>query len=166
MNHKTHFILRYLFVALLGVLLHFVYEWSGKNLIVGLFSPINESVWEHLKLFFFPMLLLTLWDLFTSCRNNISFLPARTSCILSGVAFIVIAFYTVTGVIGTNIDWINIFIYLLSVAFAFWVEKKLYSQKQWLNTTVSTIILTVLVISFVVFTLKPPALGIFIPPVS
>ena len=43
------------FTIITGTLLHFVYEWSGESLFVGIFSPINESVWEHLKLLFFPM---------------------------------------------------------------------------------------------------------------
>ena len=38
------------FTIITGTLLHFVYEWSGESLFVGIFSPINESVWEHLKL--------------------------------------------------------------------------------------------------------------------
>ena len=34
------------FTIITGTLLHFVYEWSGESLFVGIFSPINESVWE------------------------------------------------------------------------------------------------------------------------
>ncbi len=37
--------------------LHFSYEWSGESAIVGIFTPINESIWEHLKLVFWPLLL-------------------------------------------------------------------------------------------------------------
>lgn len=37
-----------LFTAAAGTLLHFVYEWSGSAVIVGLFAPVNESVWEHI----------------------------------------------------------------------------------------------------------------------
>ena len=57
-------ILRYelfgmLFSSLLGGLLHFTFEFSGYNPIVGAFSAVNESVWEHLKLGFWPILLFT-----------------------------------------------------------------------------------------------------------
>ena len=44
----------------LGTLLHFTYKLSGENKIVAVFSSINESVWEHLKLLYFPMLLSTI----------------------------------------------------------------------------------------------------------
>ena len=126
MNNRTRIILRYLFVVLLGVFLHFAYELSGENPIVGLFALVNESVWEHLKLLFFPMLVLTLWDSFTTHRNNLCFLPARTIGILSGLLFTVVVFYTVTGILGFNIAWVNILIYLLSVLFTFIIEKKLF----------------------------------------
>lgn len=42
MTLKT-FLSRFLFISVLGVLLHFTYEWSGDNPIVALFSAVNES---------------------------------------------------------------------------------------------------------------------------
>ena len=30
------------------------YDWSGKNEIVGILFPANESTWEHLKLALVP----------------------------------------------------------------------------------------------------------------
>ena len=36
-----------------GVLLHFLYEWTGYNYLVSIIAPVNESTWEHLKLLFF-----------------------------------------------------------------------------------------------------------------
>lgn len=163
MNRRTRIFIRYLFVVLFGVFLHYAYELSGENPIVGLFSPINESVWEHLKLLFFPMLALTLWDLFTRNRNNLNFLPARTIGILSGLAFIVIFYYTITGIIGIDIAWINIVIYLLAVAYAFWLERKICSRCRNLSITWAIIVLIIFIILFIVFTIAPPPLGIFIP---
>ena len=43
---------RFLVTCALGVLFHFVYDWTGENAVVGLFTPINESTWERLKLLF------------------------------------------------------------------------------------------------------------------
>lgn len=163
MNNRTRIILRYLFVVLLGVFLHFAYELSGENPIVGLFALVNESVWEHLKLLFFPMLVLTLWDLFTTQRNNLCFLPARTLGILAGLAFIIVAFYTITGILGFNVAWINILIYLIGVAVAFWLEKKVAHKCDTISVKVAIAILIFLIILFIVFTIAPPALGIFIP---
>lgn len=165
MDKRTKVVLRYLFVVLFGTFLHFAYELSGGNPIVGLFALVNESVWEHLKLIFFPMLVLTLWDLYTNYRGNPNFLPARTIGTLSGMAFTVVAFYTITGIIGTTIAWINILIYLVAVAFAFWVEQKICARCRGLSITWAIVVLIIFIILFIVFTIAPPALGIFIPPV-
>ena len=48
------------YTVLLGSLLHFVYGWSGSNVFAAGFSAVNESTWEHMKLLFFPVFLLTL----------------------------------------------------------------------------------------------------------
>lgn len=67
MNNRTRIIARYLFVVLLGIFLSFAFALSSSNLIVGLFAPINTSVWESLKLLFYPMLVLTIWDFYSDC---------------------------------------------------------------------------------------------------
>ena len=41
--------------VLLGIGLHALYAWRPIPLL-GLFSPVNESVWEHLKLLYWPFL--------------------------------------------------------------------------------------------------------------
>lgn len=65
MKHLKHYtIIGIIFATIMGTLAHFLYDWSGKNRVVGLFTPVNESVWEHMKLLFFPMLLYTLLMIF------------------------------------------------------------------------------------------------------
>ena len=39
----------------LGCAWHFLYDWC-PHFLVGLFAPVNESVWEHLKLLFGPVI--------------------------------------------------------------------------------------------------------------
>ena len=56
-NLRKFTVIGILFVSVAGTLLHFVYDWSGQNPLVGFFAPVNESTWEHMKLLFFPMLL-------------------------------------------------------------------------------------------------------------
>ena len=40
---------RILWTLMIGTLSHFFYQWSGENFFVGLLSPVNETIWEHLK---------------------------------------------------------------------------------------------------------------------
>jgi hypothetical protein len=64
------------FTIITGTLLHFVYEWSGESLFVGIFSPINESVWEHLKLLFFPMSVWILIGYFIFGKKFKTYIPS------------------------------------------------------------------------------------------
>jgi len=43
----------------LGVLLHFLYSWF-PNPIVALISPVRESLWEHIKILYIPLLMSAL----------------------------------------------------------------------------------------------------------
>ena len=33
----------FIFVSVLGVIMHFAYEWSNESKVIALISPINES---------------------------------------------------------------------------------------------------------------------------
>ena len=46
-----------------GTLLHFAYGWSGRWLPLALITPVNDSVWEHLKMAYWPLCALTLVEL-------------------------------------------------------------------------------------------------------
>ena len=70
-----------LFVLITGTLAHFVYEWSGNNFILGFFFPVNESIREHMKLCFFPMLV---WSVFADWRLR-SELPCLRTALLAGI---------------------------------------------------------------------------------
>lgn len=56
----------FFFISALGTFLHFAYELSGKLFIVGLYCPVNESPWEHMKLIFTPSVLYFLCTLYFS----------------------------------------------------------------------------------------------------
>ena len=50
----------FLFTSILGTFLHFLFDRSGERLIVAIFSAVNESIWEHMKLIYYPMFLFSL----------------------------------------------------------------------------------------------------------
>lgn len=166
MSFKTN-LRRFIFISILGVLLHFTYEWSGDNSFVGLFSAVNESTWEHLKLLFFPMLLLTIFEiLLMPDKLPENFLFSRTIGIVSGMAFIVISFYTILGVIGKSYDSINIALYFAGVLYALTVENKLYRKDSKKLSLISAVILFIIAITFFMFTYSYPAIGLFKNPLS
>ncbi|MFX0202676.1 MAG: DUF6512 family protein, partial [Candidatus Hodarchaeota archaeon] len=44
----------FIVIFIIGSMLHFVFELFNKWSPIGLIAAVNESVWEHLKLAFWP----------------------------------------------------------------------------------------------------------------
>lgn len=94
---KTYMRIGIFFVITTGSLAHFFYDWSGHASIVGYFTPVNESIWEHMKLLFFPMLLYA-FVLTVRLRHHAPSIPsALCTGILLGTFLIPLFFYSQTG---------------------------------------------------------------------
>ena len=146
-----------LFVLVFGTLSHFVYEWSGDNRSLGLFFPVNESTWEHMKLCFFPMLA---YGIFMRQRLQPEY-PCISSAlpvgILAGTLLIPILFYTYSGVIGQNFLPADIAVFFISVLLAFLIVYKLTISCS--CSTVSTVLwatVFLFTLCFFIFTYMPP----------
>ncbi|HIX63188.1 MAG TPA: hypothetical protein H9852_02035 [Candidatus Mediterraneibacter colneyensis] len=153
------------FVVILGTLMHFVYGWSGRNLLAGLVSPVNESTWEHMKLIFFPVLL---WSLFLPRQLSAkaaSLRPALLAGGLLGTFLIPVLFYTYSGVLGRHIFQADIAVFLTGVFATFLFAWKFRdSERLRRNRTVICFLTGLLAVLFLIFTLAPPDIGLFAAP--
>ncbi len=106
-------IISFVFATTVGILLHFLYKWSGGSVFIAPFAAVTESVWEHLKLIYWPFLITTLAGYFITGRriDNYFFYQARSMSL--GMAFFIIAFYTYSGIIGTIFLVVDIIIYYI-----------------------------------------------------
>lgn len=162
---NAYFIIGFIFVSVVGSLTHFLYNFSKQNVIVGLFSPVNESVWEHMKLIFFPMLIYS----FVLINKLQSYFPCIKSSLFLGIIIgtflIPILFYTYTSIIGYNKLIIDISIFYISVLIAFYSAYLLtLSCNVNSYTNVITLVIFVITILFFVFTYYPPPLKFFEAP--
>ena len=162
---RNYQIFSIIFTFILGTLLHFTYKWSGENPFVGIFSAVNESTWEHLKLLFFPMLITTIIGYFCLGKSIPDFLCVKTIGILVAIAFTVVFFYTYTGVLGGNIAIIDISSFFIAAILGELVAYMLIVNSFKCNKLIATIALILLFLCFTVFTFNPPSIGLFISPV-
>lgn len=95
-------------MACLGTLWHFVYEWSGKNFLVGLIAPVNESVFEHLKLLLVPFFLFTLLQYRYLAGLRGCLLWRKWISMAAGVSFIVVFYYCYTGILQRDVAWLDV----------------------------------------------------------
>lgn len=173
----------FFFVLISGILLHFAYEWSGSNNFVGLFSAVNESTWEHMKLLFMPALVYSLAETFFCKKDCACLLPARVTGLLIGLLFIPIAFYSYSGIIGKSFSAVNILIFAISVFLTFYLsfriaesvrqqtpgdstESQQPEQCRYLSENAAYTILLVLFLLFLIFTYVPPQIGLFQNPLT
>jgi hypothetical protein len=103
-----------LFIFLAGAALHFVYELSGAWPPVALIAAVNESVWEHLKIAFWPALAFAAFEHAHVKQHARNFWMAKAAGFLVNPAFIVVFFYTYTALLGTHVLWIDIGSFLLA----------------------------------------------------
>lgn len=153
-------------VLICGTLLHFTYQWSGQNPIVGLFSAVNESTWEHMKLLFIPSFLYFLLEYRKHGSSSKDLLTARTLGLLVGLAFIPVSFYTYSGIIGKNFMIADILIFAVSVFLTFYFSSRFLSHPQRLTALAAFLILLLLLILFFWFTFFPPHIRLFLDPVK
>ncbi len=167
---KCMHIIGLIFTLLVGTLLHFTWEWSGRNHIVAVFSAVNESVWEHLKLLFVPFVLFSVIEYFLYGKHMACFFTAKAHAVLLGMLTIIIVFYTYTGILRKNYLLLDIGIFILGVVVSYlYSYRYLYDATNTCSACSETFALfkiIALVVAFAVFTFAPPSCGIFRPPVS
>lgn len=152
-------------VSILGTLSHFLYDWTGRIPAVGLFTAVNESTWEHMKLLFFPMLLYYIFVWFKLRSRIPGALPALLIATLIGTCLIPVLFYTYTGILGFMVTAANLAIYYVSVITAFVVFYLLSSRCRLEEVSIILyFIIALFICMFFLFTYAPPELGIFTDP--
>lgn len=153
-----------IFTWILGTILHFLYEWSGDNKIIASFSAVNESTWEHLKLVFFPMLITTIVGFLVIGKDNKKFWCAKTIGIILAMSFIIVFFYTYTGIIGTNFAILDIGSFFVAVILGEYVAYKIMTNDEYklkCNKRIAVIGLICILLCFIIFTYLPPHIGLF-----
>ncbi len=163
---KTTELIAFITASILGIIFHFLYDWTGQIRFIGFFVPVSESIWEHLKLIFYPIAIVSLAEYYLCKVCTPDFLCIKVRSIWLGMLSTVVIFYTYVGVWGGVIEWLNIVVYFIAMTIAYCFScKRLIHSGQIKNTPVLCIISFVVVaILFMIFSLYPPAIGIFTVP--
>lgn len=158
----------FVFTALAGTLLHFVYDWSGESVWAAPFTAVDESIFQHIKLLYFPMLLFALVQYRFFKNGYKEFWCHKLKGFLLGTALIPALYYTYTGALGVQADWVNITIFFVAAAAAFGVETKAFQSKKRCILSPAFCFGLVLVMGFLLIagTFFPPKLPFFQDPVT
>jgi hypothetical protein len=151
---------------ILGGLFHFLYGLCGRLPAVGLIAPVNESIFEHAKMYPLPALL---WYalVFLRRRNSISADPWFTAALLSitvQVSGMVLLYYFYTGALGFRSPVLDIINFLLTVALGQIAGLHCYRHGKGLDYRLSLLIMLAVLSVFALLTVFPPRLPLFLDP--
>lgn len=156
-------ILSIFFVIIVGSFLHFLFELSGYFYPVATIAAVNESVWEHLKLGFWPVIFLAPieYQFIKEKVNNFLFAKMVAAYIIP--ISIVIFFYSYTAIIGTHLLLMDILIFILAVIIGHVISQKIMTSPEnpQLIAKISMILIILLAFLFIIFTFFPPRFPIF-----
>jgi hypothetical protein len=151
------------FIILTGSALHFVFEWSGYWTPVALVAAVNESVWEHLKLAFWPSLFWAILEYVALGLKARTFWSAKGYALTVAPLLIVFLFYGYTAVLGQNVFLLDIAVFVIAITAGQLASLRLFNTD--LRATracgIGVGMLVCQVAAFSMFTIYPPAVGLF-----
>jgi|SRR5680860_149219 len=151
------------FLILVGSLLHFTFEWSNQLPLIGVISAVNESVWEHLKLGFWSLVLFILIEYWFIRNETNNFFLAKGLGILVLQGTVLSIFYTYTMFSAKPILVIDISSYILGSVLCQVVSYMMLTKtgvRKILNRLGLALILIHAVL-LIIFTFVPPKFPIF-----
>ncbi len=160
-KYKKLEIAGFFIISALAVLFHFLYELLPSPIIAAI-APVNESIWEHIKIIYFPYLIWSIIEYFILKPEDKKAFKTAKSYALALMPIILIAFnYTYSGIIGKHITAIDVgstFVYLL---IAFLISYNGY-KKRWSKLSNTACLLSmVFCFALIIFTFSPPRLELF-----
>ena len=117
----------FFFIFFLGAAWHFLYDWTGI-FIISLVAPVNDSVWEHLKLGICPTLIFAFIAYFFIGRYHRRYWAVRALQMYLNPIFLALLFYGYTAVLGDNILFLDILIFAVAVAASQYIGYKLLQR--------------------------------------
>lgn len=154
-NGTLRYWLFFVGALILGVLLHFLYGWF-PNPVTALVSPVRESIWEHLKILFVPLMLSGL--LLGGKRGKTPWLCS--TLVVCGTMLLVAWIYHI--VLRQDALVFDLVLYVVLMLAGFRLPRVLWMLMEWPGIGAACAILTVvLAVLLVVFSFAPPDGAIF-----
>ena len=152
------------FVTIAGSALHFAFDWAGRPLWLAWLAAVNESVWEHLKLAFWPSLALAAWLFLLAGRRKAGYWAIEGLCLPVAPILIVAIFYSYTALLGGNRLWLDIATFFVAVAAQQFLSARLHQglRPGKFAKRIGLALLALTTAAFLLLTYVPPDLPLFI----
>jgi len=147
----------------------FSYEIINNNKIISSMYPVNESIWESLKLSFYPIVILGVIEYSIIGRKFNNFIEAKVVASFLMILFTTCISYIYICIFGYNVLLMRIFSYIVSCIIAQYLSYMIMSRRN--ESIITTKILSVVIIvlissSFTFLTFNTPYIHIFKDPIT
>lgn len=164
-NIKKIKIIGIIVAFILCFLLHFLYD-KFPNFLTSIFAPVNESIWEHMKILFGSILLSAIVQSiiikFKNIEVNNFWFSNFIGAILSIPIFLVL-FLPIYYMIGENF-LVAISIMLITIIIAEIISYIIMNRKDFYLEKITIIWVIIVYIIFAIFTYFPLKNDLFIDP--
>lgn len=164
MSIKKWHVVMFLFVTVAGFVSHFLYGVFDNSHIAGYFFPVNESVWEHLKLIYWPALLFMTAEYISYGKGISDFFAVKATALFCTLIFTVVFFYTYTGILGFNMLFVDVAVFFAATILYTYISAKLMCDMTSGNAEENikgVAILVLLALCFVFWSYNPPDIALF-----
>ena len=150
-------------VCILAPVFHFLFAWSGNNHFVGIFAAVNESVWEHTKIVYFPFLFYAIAEYFIVKPDFSRFFAAKTISMSLILLLMITFFYTYSGMFGIESLAVDIVFTFVLTILVFYISYRLYrSGRDFGSLFILIIVLfAAILVMELAFTAMPPHIPLF-----
>jgi len=167
-NKKTINIFGTFFIFLIGFIIHNLYELF-PNFITIILAPVNESIFEHLKMIFTSYMI---WIIIKRSilknkdikENNFLFLESLTA--LFNILIFLIIFIPIYNYFGENLT-LTLVIYFVTIALSQTINYFIELKKDYKSLNILSFIAIILIyISTTYLTYNPPKTELFLDPIN
>ena len=155
-------------IYLTATLLHFVYDLSGGSTLSILFGSVNESVWEHVKIFAVGYVLWSVIELLWVKPPFKKFVVAKTVSLYFLSIAIVTFFYAYNLFTKEPILWLDLLSSAVFVILSQYLSYRLITNDNDIEDyfPVAVLLLMTYFVMFFSFTVFPPKIDLFKDPVT
>ena len=147
-------------IFLLGSLFHFLYKYAGKRKWMAVISPVNESIWEHLKIAFYPALIYSIIQLAITNNLPANYFTAEIIGIYFMIFFILIAEWIYPAILKRNVLVLDLLVFFVAILGSQLVSYAVFNSSIKIEDWLLIIIAITQTIIFAVFSFKPPKINL------
>jgi hypothetical protein len=152
-------------MVFLGSVMHFAFAWIGYWTPFALVAAVNESIWEHLKLAFWPGVLWALLMPLPPHLSRLVVLSAKGISLTITAILIVVVFTSYTAILGRNLLFIDIGMFVVAICVGQIISAFLIARSRNLETFIlwpGFAILALQLLAYSLLTYFPPDHWLFI----